>query len=195
MAFITHIPLPRQRAIQSLHHICTTSTTSTTPFNTHLHPTKRVHPITATAAPTDHPARQQHTHLLQTFLDDAWDLGTIRFINISNGAVLETIGRFDYSLSTFTTPNAFYLTLASADKTFECHINLSKASVVTMATEKAKIGHHDLHVIRILDMHDTILLSCLLQYDPSQGPGHYLHGAVDAFNALKEKYGPRFSLC
>lgn len=140
------------------------------------------------------------------FIENARDLGTVRFIVIGNGnnAILETIGRFDYNVSSFSIPGkGEYLTLASVDKTFECHLNTSRVVRITMATEKAKIGSHDLHVIRFLNCEEGeekagdrshIILSVLLMYDPSQGPGHYLHGAVDAFKKLRDQFGDSISV-
>lgn len=131
---------------------------------------------------------------LLAFLADAGGLGTVRFVCVSAGAVLESVGRFDYGVSLFSTPRGDYVTLASADRTFEAHVNVSVARAVTMSTEKAKVGGHDLHVIRLLDAGGAPLLSCLLMWDPSQGPGHYLHGAVPEFQRLRDKYGERFDL-
>ncbi len=135
------------------------------------------------------------TATLEGFISDASTLGTIRFINISGGAVLETIGRFDYGTKVFEVPDqGKYLTLANDDKTFECHMNLAKISRVTMSKEKAKMGDHDLYVIRLRDSDDKLILSCVLMWDPSQGPGNYLHGAVDAFTELQSKYGETFEV-
>lgn len=132
---------------------------------------------------------------VESFIRAASDLGTIRFIAIANGAVLETIGRFDYSISNFSVPNkGDYITIKNVDKTFECHINTSKVRVITMSTQPAKIGGHDLHVIRFRGEDDALMLSCLLMWDPSLGQGHYLHGALDAFNKLKERFGERVEL-
>jgi len=44
--------------------------------------------------------------------------------------------------------------------------------VSTRLQEPAKIGGHDLYVLRIKDGSDAILLSCMLQYDPAKGPGN-----------------------
>ncbi len=133
--------------------------------------------------------------LLQQFIADAGELGTIRFVAVSDGAVLETIGRFDYSKKVFDIPGrGVFLTIASIDQTFECHINLTKVSQVTMSKEKAKVGDHDVYVVRLKRDDGGIALSCLLMWDPSQGPGFYLHGAVDAFQALRNKYGDAFSV-
>ncbi|KAA8491156.1 hypothetical protein FVE85_9451 [Porphyridium purpureum] len=127
---------------------------------------------------------------LLEFMHDAGQLGTLRFIVISDGAVLETIGRLDYTKTPFDTPLGEYVTVASTDKLFECHVNCSKVSKVTLSTEPAKQGGHMLHVIRFkgADEQARPLLSCLLQYDPSQGAGNYLAGAVDNFNSLVQKY-------
>lgn len=93
-------------------------------------------------------------------------------------------------MSTFAVPGkGTYITLASIDKTFECHINESKVVSVTLSTEAAKMGGHDLHVIRFLDCDKKPVLSCLLMWDPSQGPGQYLHGAVEAFTNLRQEVG------
>lgn len=117
-------------------------------------------------------------------------LGTIRFIAVTNGAVLETIGRFDYSTKTFEIPGkGQYLTIASEDKMFECHLNMSKVARIELSEQKAKIGDHKLYAVRFKDDGDSIMLSCILQYDPSKGPGNYLFGAVDAFKALKDRFG------
>jgi len=35
--------------------------------------------------------------------------------------------------------------------------------------------------------------STLLMWDPSQGPGNYLDGAVEAFKALESKYGSKIT--
>lgn len=131
---------------------------------------------------------------LEQFFKDAGDLGTIRFITVGNGSVLETIGRFDYNINRFEVPTkGAYITLANEDKTFECHINTSKVAAVTMGKETSKMGAHDLYVIRLKNADDCIVLSCVLMWDPSYGPGTYMHGAIDAFNRLKAKYGDKFS--
>ncbi len=81
------------------------------------------------------------TVTLGAFISDASTLGKIRFINISGGPVLETIGRFDYSTKVFEVPGqGKYLRLANDGKTFECHRNLAKISRVAMSKEKAKMG-------------------------------------------------------
>eukprot|EP00184_Porphyridium_aerugineum_P008585 CAMPEP_0184692120 /NCGR_PEP_ID=MMETSP0313-20130426/730_1 /TAXON_ID=2792 /ORGANISM="Porphyridium aerugineum, Strain SAG 1380-2" /LENGTH=220 /DNA_ID=CAMNT_0027149927 /DNA_START=481 /DNA_END=1143 /DNA_ORIENTATION=- len=127
---------------------------------------------------------------LAHFFYDAIDLGLIRFINISDGVVLETVGRFDFGMSHFFTPlGEDYLTIQSEDKLFECHVNTSKIHFITLQHEKSKMGGHDLYIIRLKNTDKKVMLSCLLQYDPEQGPNHYSKEAVDRFYFLMEKYG------
>lgn len=88
-----------------------------------------------------------------------------------------------------------FLTVASEDRTFECHINASKVARVTLTDEPAKLAAgHTLHVVRFLGGDGAPVLSVLLMWAPNDGPGHYLHGAVDAFRALRDRYGGDFSL-
>jgi len=107
---------------------------------------------------------------------------------------LETIGRFDYSVTHFDTPKGEFITISSIDKLFECHINTSTVSSITLSKENAKLGEFSLYVIRFKDENGSNLLSCLLQYDPSKGPGNYLDMAVNRFDALIARYGTQLVL-
>lgn len=130
------------------------------------------------------------TSLAKQFIVDAGALGTVRFVSVGNGAVLETIGRFDYGQTDFAIPGkGEYVTIASADRTFECHLCVSKVAKITLSDEPAKVGGHTLHVVRFVDEEAKIMLSVLLMWAPNEGPGNYLFGAVDEFNKLREKYG------
>lgn len=133
---------------------------------------------------------------LKSFLKEAGDLGTIRFLAVTGGgAVLETIGRFDYPMQEFSIPGkGRYLTIKSEDGVFACNINADTVARVKMSKESAKQGNADIYVMRLLDEKDGIVLSCLLMWNPAEGPGHYLAGAVDAFEKLKSKYGEVFDL-
>mmetsp|Transcript_3060 Transcript_3060/g.8455 ORF Transcript_3060/g.8455 Transcript_3060/m.8455 type:complete len:209 (-) Transcript_3060:201-827(-) len=128
------------------------------------------------------------------FLKDASTLGTIRFINISQGVVLETLGRFDYNVTPFETPAGKYISVTSPDKLFECHINTDKVSTITISEESSKAGNHKLYVIRLKDAAGGNLLSCLLMWDPSQGMGRYSDTAVKRFEALIARYGTQLVL-
>ncbi|PXF42171.1 hypothetical protein BWQ96_08091 [Gracilariopsis chorda] len=144
------------------------------------------------AASTDTPRTQR----LRDFLSAAGTLGTLRFVAVSPGVVLETIGRLDYSTSTFAVPGrGHFLSVASEDRLFECHINTDEVQAVSLSQEPAKVGAHDVYVMRFLGEHDKRLLSCMLMWDPSQGPGHYLADAVQRFTELRERHNGRFTLC
>ena len=127
---------------------------------------------------------------------DCKDWGLCRFITINaGGAVLETASPMDVGLNFFEVPGkGQYATLASADKLFECHIRLDAAAKATFAKEAAKIGGHDLYVMRLKTSDDTILLSCMLQYDPAKGHGQYFDGAVEKFERVQSKWGNEASL-
>lgn len=132
---------------------------------------------------------------LQQFITDAGALGTLRFVAVSGGAVLESIGRFDYGVKQFSVPGkGDYLTVASEDRTFECHLNMSAVKKVTMSDEPAKIGGHTLHVMRFLDEGGKPVLSVMLMWAPNEGPGNYLYGAVEEFGKLREQYGAEWSV-
>lgn len=193
MAFITHasvLPTTHKQATSSSSSV--TSTRSIISLKKNLRSSVdwgRAQAVSMSATTTGPP---EQIRSLRQFLEVAKDLDTIRFITVTvaSGAVLETIGRFDYKVSTFSVPGkGDYVTIASDDKLFECHLNTSKLKKVTLATEKAKIGDHDLHVMRFMGEDDALMLSCLLMYDPSKGPGNYLFGSVQRFQNIIATYG------
>lgn len=128
---------------------------------------------------------------LTNFLVDTEDLGTMRFISISNGAVLETVGRFDYGKKEFTNSKSGdrYLSIASAEQTFELHLNLTTIARLTLSKEESRIGGHTIYVIRMWRADEQLALSCMLQWDPSQGVGNYFPGVEEKFMKLIEMYG------
>jgi hypothetical protein len=133
--------------------------------------------------------------LLKRFIYDAGALGTLRFVAVTGGAVLETVGRLDYALSEFSVPGkGAYLSVCAADKTFECHVNADKVGRVTLSEEAAKVGGHALYVVRFLGEGAAPVLSVMLMWAPNEGPGVYLHGAVEAFRKLREQYGDGFDV-
>lgn len=158
-------------------------------------PRPTLRPITSTAA-SPPKAPSPRVALAKRFVADAGSLGTLRFVAVGNGAVLETIGRFDYGVTDFSIPGkGDYITVASVDKTFECHLCLSNVAKITMTDDPAMADKtQTLHVIRFRDAEDKVMLSVLLMWAPNEGPGNYLFGAVDAFNELREKYGAEFAL-
>mmetsp|Transcript_6101 Transcript_6101/g.18436 ORF Transcript_6101/g.18436 Transcript_6101/m.18436 type:complete len:162 (+) Transcript_6101:121-606(+) len=112
-------------------------------------------------------------HRLLQFFDEARDLGTIRFVCVSDGAVIETIGRFDYS-AVYNDVRGGLLSLVSPDRLFELHVSTAKLAKITLSKERAKIGDHDIYVIRLKRPDEGIILSALLMWNPAEGPGIYV---------------------
>ncbi|GIL82832.1 hypothetical protein Vretimale_8197 [Volvox reticuliferus] len=131
--------------------------------------------------------RAQAGVTLQSLLDDAVNagLGKVRFIVLGDGAILESVNNFG-SVRYNEVPNRGVLaTVASEDKSFECHITLSKVREVKFVKSKAKSGEYDIYATRFLGADSKVLMSCLLhgqqgQYDPA---------AVEAWTNLATKYG------
>jgi hypothetical protein len=133
---------------------------------------------------------------VRAFISAARELGTVRFVAVADGAVLEAVGRFDYPLAEFTVPGrGTFLTLATEDRLFECHLNASGVRRITMSEDLTKDGSGaKLPVIRFHGGGPRPMLSVSLMWEPSLGPGHYLHGAEEAFDALRDQYGSEYSL-
>ncbi|GLC41660.1 hypothetical protein PLESTB_000691500 [Pleodorina starrii] len=131
--------------------------------------------------------RAQCCSTLRGLLDDAASagLGKVRFIVLGDGAILESVNNFG-SVRYNEVPNRGVLaTIASQDKSFECHITLSKVKEVRFAKSKAKSGEYDIYATRFLGPDGKVLMSCLLH--GSQGV--YDPAAVEAWTSLANKYG------
>ncbi|PNH07604.1 hypothetical protein TSOC_005947, partial [Tetrabaena socialis] len=76
-------------------------------------------------------------------------------------------------------------TIASADKSFECHITLSKVKEVRFAKSKAKAGDYDLYATRFVGDEGRVLMSVILHGQQ----GAYEPAAVEAWGGLAAKYG------
>ncbi|KXZ54826.1 hypothetical protein GPECTOR_4g897 [Gonium pectorale] len=124
---------------------------------------------------------------LRTLLDDASGagLGKVRFIVLGDGAILESVNDWG-SVRYNEVPNRGLLaTIASADKSFECHITLSKVKEVRFAKSKAKAGDYDIYATRFYGEDGKVMLSTILH--GSQGA--YDPAAVQAWTSLASKYG------
>jgi Haem utilisation ChuX/HutX len=164
--------------------------------------------LLASAADADAPAANRETDTsgagsadtvakVRAFLADARELGTVRFIAVADGAVLEAVGRFDYPMAEFSPPGRddTFLTLATEDRTFECHLKASAVRRITLTVDSTKDGSGaTLPVVRFFGESARPMLSVSLMWEPSRGPGHYLHGAEDAFAALRDQYGGDYVL-
>lgn len=60
--------------------------------------------------------------------------------------------------------------------------------------DAAKVGGHTLHVMRLKGDAGAVILSIMLQYDTSKGPGMYHDGSVAAFEGVMQKYGAEWNL-
>lgn len=121
---------------------------------------------------------------LKDFLEACHELGTLRFIVTSNAAVLEPRGRLE---------KLFYAELPGKGKyanmhteAFEFHLNMDKIQQVKFETGEAKRGNFTTYAIRFLDETEAPALSVFLQWGK---PGEYEPGQVEAWEALRERYG------
>ncbi|MBD2002707.1 MULTISPECIES: ChuX/HutX family heme-like substrate-binding protein [Cyanophyceae] len=123
------------------------------------------------------------TATLKEFLEACNTLLTLRLIVTSSAAVLEVRG---------TIQNLFYAELPKgryanmhADL-FEFHLNMDAIKRVKFETGEAKRGNFTTYAIRFLDEKEETALSAFLQWGK---PGEYEPGQVEAWEALREKYG------
>lgn len=134
------------------------------------------------------------TRLLEFFADAA-ECGRLRFVVVSAGAVLESVAELSTPPTTFPIPTkGTYITFKSGGGTHEAHVSVRSVASVALSTEPAKVGGHDLHVMRLLGVGGGPILSLLVAWAEGEGPGSYTPEAVDAFGRLRTKYGSGFTL-
>ncbi|NES96375.1 MAG: heme utilization protein HuvX [Desertifilum sp. SIO1I2] len=120
---------------------------------------------------------------LKAFLEECETLGLLRLIVTSSAAVLETKG---------TIEKIFYAELPKGEyanmhkDNFEFHLNMSLIKRVKFETGEAKRGNFTTYAIRFLDEKDEPALSAFLQWGK---PGEYAQGQVEAWTAMRDKYG------
>ncbi|GAB0489655.1 hypothetical protein MMPV_000880 [Pyropia vietnamensis] len=135
------------------------------------------------------------TEKLLAFFTDAAECGRLRFVVVSAGAVLESVAELSMPPVTFPIPTkGTYITFKSGGGTHEAHVSVRSVASVALSTEPAKIGGHDLHVMRLLGVGGGPILSLLVAWAEGEGPGSYAPEAVDAFGRLRAKYGNGFTL-
>jgi len=120
---------------------------------------------------------------LTDFLQDSAALGTVRFVVVGNGAILETIGSFS-NLRYSETTKGRLATLSSDNPIFECHIRLSQVKVIKMIEVSKALptgANKLLYVVRFLSAEGETLLSSIL---------HGVEGRenITSWTSLKEKY-------
>jgi len=122
---------------------------------------------------------------VKAVIEDLSTLGTLRFICIGDGGILESAQKFD-EVSYNEVPNkGTYCTLKTTDKAFEAHIALAKVSEVKMVKARPRTGEYDIYKVSFLREDGGPMLTCLLH-----GPeGNYEPGAIEAWEALRAKNG------
>jgi putative heme iron utilization protein len=120
---------------------------------------------------------------LKDFLEACENLGTLRLIVTSSAAVLEARGKVE-KLFYAVLPKGKYANMHTEG--FEFHLNMDKIIQVKFETGEAKRGNFTTYAIRFLDEKLEPALSLFLQWGK---PGEYEPGQVEAWQALREKYG------
>ena len=69
------------------------------------------------------------SNVLTDFLQEARELGAVRFVVVGTGAILETVGSFENMRFSETTKGSV-VTFSSGSPVFECHIILSQVKEV-----------------------------------------------------------------
>lgn len=123
------------------------------------------------------------TATLKEFLEACNTLLTLRLIVTSSAAVLEVRGTIQ-KLFYAELPKGKYANM-HADL-FEFHLNMDAIKRVKFETGEAKRGNFTTYAIRFLDEKEETALSAFLQWGK---PGEYESGQVEAWEALREKYG------
>ena len=123
------------------------------------------------------------TTTLKEFLEACETLGTLRLIVTSSAAVLEARGKIE-KLFYAELPKGKYANMHTEG--FEFHLNMDMIQQVKFETGEAKRGNFTTYAIRFLDVEEKPALSLFLQWGK---PGEYAEGQVEAWAALKDKYG------
>lgn len=90
-------------------------------------------------------------------------------------AVLESVAELSMPPTTFSIPTkGTYITFKSGGGTHEAHVSVRSVASVALSTEPAKMGGHDLHVMRLLGVGGGPVLSLLVAWAEGEGPGSYV---------------------
>lgn len=122
---------------------------------------------------------------LRKFLEDCELLGPVRFVALTEGAILEAVGSFD-NLRYTELEKGTYATVSDGDSTFEAHLNCDRVASVNMLTKPNKEGTSELYITRFSDGQGNTLLSATLH--AGEG-GDYEDGAVAYWKKLQGAFG------
>jgi putative heme iron utilization protein len=120
---------------------------------------------------------------LKEFLEACETLGTLRVIVTSSAAVLEAKTKIE-KLFYAELPKGKYANMHQ--ETLEFHLNMDAIKKVKFEEGEAKRGNFTTYAIRFLDEKEESAMSAFLQWGK---PGEYEPGQVEAWQALREKYG------
>lgn len=125
---------------------------------------------------------------LTEFLADCGALGLLRLVVTNDTAVLEVQSPLE---------NVFYAALPKGHyanmhaEAFEFHLNLNQISKIRFESGQAKRGNFSTYAIRFLTADGKSALSAFLQWGK---PGEYAEGKVEAWQALRQKYGEEWEI-
>jgi putative heme iron utilization protein len=120
---------------------------------------------------------------LKEFLEACAPLGTLRVIVTSSAAVLEAKTKIE-KLFYAELPKGKYANMHQ--ETLEFHLNMDAIKQVKFEEGEAKRGNFTTYAIRFLNEKEEPAMSAFLQWGK---PGEYEPGQVEAWQALREKYG------
>ena len=123
------------------------------------------------------------SNTLKEFLEACHILSTLRLIVTSSAAVLEARGKIE-KLFYAELPKGKYANMHTEG--FEFHLNMDEIQQVKFETGEAKRGNFTTYAIRFLDQQEKPALSLFLQWGK---PGEYESGQVEAWYALRDRYG------
>lgn len=123
------------------------------------------------------------TATLKDFLEACETLGLLRLIVTSSAAVLEARTNIE-KLFYAELPKGKYANMHQ--DILEFHLNMDAIKKVKFEEGESKRGNFTTYAIRFLDEKEEPALSAFLQWGK---PGEYAPGQVEAWQALREKYG------
>ncbi len=123
------------------------------------------------------------TATLKEFLEECNSLGLVRLIVTNGAAVLEVRGHIE-KLFYAELPKGKYANMHA--EAFEFHLNMDKIVGIKFETGEAKRGNFTTYAIRLLNEKDEPELSVFVQWGK---PGEYAPGQLEAWTALRDKYG------
>ena len=96
---------------------------------------------------------------LLEYLQEAKNLGPVRFVVVGSGTILETVGSFD-NLRFAETAKGILATVSTEQPNFECHIRMNEIKEIRMV--EVNRGGKDMYISRFIDAQGSTVLSSIL---------------------------------